>query len=93
MDGEELFLMLVMTGVSAVLLFPIVRAVAERIRPRHQEPDATARALADLRDSVLDELHAVRREVTELGERVDFTERLLAKQQDAARLERPHPTV
>jgi len=37
---------------------------------------------------VLAELRDMRREVAELGERMDFTERLLAKQRDPERLGR-----
>jgi len=36
-----------------------------------------------MRDDVLTELRDMRREIAELGERVDFTERLLAKHRDA----------
>ena len=39
-----------------------------------------------LREDVLTELRDMRREVAELGERVDFAERLLAKQREAGRL-------
>jgi len=41
-----------------------------------------------MREDVLTELREMRREVAELGERVDFTERLLAKQRDPDRLAR-----
>ncbi|HWC74876.1 MAG TPA: hypothetical protein VG454_13155 [Gemmatimonadales bacterium] len=60
-----------------VLLFPVVRAFSERIRGRS---DAGAREeLQGLREEVLQEVQQVRREIAELSERVDFTERLLAK--------------
>jgi len=42
-----------------------------------------------LRDDVVQELQQMRREVAELGERMDFTERLLAKQREAERLAPP----
>lgn len=58
-------------------LYPVVRAVAERIKGR---ADSGVRdELQGLREDVLGELQQVRREIAELGERVDFTERLLAK--------------
>jgi hypothetical protein len=41
-------------------------------------------------EDVLAALDDLRREVAELAERVDFTERLLAKQQGAERLAPPH---
>lgn len=60
-----------------VLLFPVVRALAERIRGRS---DSGVRdELQGLREDVLQEIQQVRREIADLGERVDFTERLLAK--------------
>ena len=81
MRPEVVFLSLVaMVGV-AVLAFPLVRALSERIRPRvdHGIKDE----VVGLRDDVLTELRDMRREIAELGERVDFTERLLAKHRDA----------
>jgi hypothetical protein len=68
------------------LLTPIVRALAERIKPRPQAVDAGAEAF---RDEVLDELQQVRREMAELGDRMDFAERLLAKQRDQGALPKP----
>jgi len=86
MRGEEVFLsVLAMVG-FAVLAFPLVRAVAERIRPRVDV--GIKEELVGLREDVLTELRDMRREVAELGERVDFNERLLAKQRDPERLGR-----
>ena len=45
-----------------------------------------ARELEDRLAQVEQELHSVRQELTETQERVDFTERLLAKQKDAGKL-------
>jgi hypothetical protein len=59
---------------------PLVQALAERIRHR-SEPAAVGHG-----EEVLEELRAMRRDMAELAERVDFTERVLAKQRDAARL-------
>jgi hypothetical protein len=78
-------LMIPVIAVSGLFLFalsmsPVGKAVADRLRNRQQGGDQE-----ELRDAV----DQVRREVAELAERVDFTERLLAKQQ-GARLERPH---
>jgi hypothetical protein len=86
MRAEEVFLSLVAMIGFALLAFPLVRALAERIRPR---VDAGIRdELQGMREDVLTELRDMRREIGELGERVDFTERLLAKQGDASRLPR-----
>jgi hypothetical protein len=87
MPGEAVFFLIVFTLVGfTVLAFPLVRAFAERIRAR---ADAGVKdELLGLRDDVLTELRDMRREIAELGERVDFTERLLAKQGEAHRLPR-----
>ena len=64
-----------------MLLFPLVRALAERIRPRAM--DAGVREeLQMLREDLLAELQQTRREIGDLGERIDFTERLLAKKSE-----------
>jgi len=77
MHGEEVFLTVLALAGFTLLAFPLVRALAERIRPR---ADAGIKdELQGLRDDVLTELRDLRREIAELGERVDFTERLLAK--------------
>jgi len=68
------------------LLTPVVRALAERIKPRPPAVDAGAEAF---RDEVLDELQQVRREMAELGDRMDFAERLLARQRDQGALPKP----
>lgn len=84
MLAEEVFLSVIAMVGFALLAFPLVRALAERIRPR---ADAGIKdEIQSLREDVLTELRDMRREVAELGERVDFTERLLAKQRDPERL-------
>ena len=86
MSEAEFFLIVFALVGGTVLAWPLVRALAERIRPR---PDAAIKEeLQGLRDDVLTELRDMRREIAELGERVDFTERLLAKQGEANRLPR-----
>lgn len=73
-----LFLSLVSMAGATVLLFPVMRALAERIRPRLS--DAGLRdEVQVLREDLLAEIQQARREIGDLGERVDFTERLLAK--------------
>jgi len=64
-----------------ISLSPMGKAFAERIRSQTKREDDPAER-EELRASVED----LRREVAELAERVDFTERLLAKQQPAERL-------
>ncbi len=80
MDMEGILaITLIFGGGTAFLLSisPIGRAVAERIRSRGvpmQDPE------------ILAEVDALRRDVSELQERVDFTERLLAQQQERAQV-------
>ncbi len=76
---EEVVFLFVLTIIgSSVLLFPLVRALAERIRPRGV--DAGVREeLQMLREDLLAEIQQARREIGDLGERIDFTERMLAK--------------
>jgi len=70
-----LFTISIVGGV--VLLFPVVRALAERIRGR---ADAGMREeIQMVREDLLAEIQQARREIGDLGERIDFTERLLAK--------------
>ena len=86
MRAEEVFLSVVAMVGFGLLAYPLVRAISERIRPRADV--GIKDELQGLREDVLTELRDMRREVTELGERVDFTERLLAKQRDPDRLAR-----
>ncbi len=76
-EGVAFLFTLTIIG-STVLLFPLVRALAERIRSKNI--DAGVREeLQVLREDLLAEIQQARRELGELGERVDFAERLLAK--------------
>jgi hypothetical protein len=65
-------------GTAICLAFsPVGRALADRIRHRHaiSEPDP----------AVQEELVRLREDVTELQERVDFTERVLAQRPEPNR--------
>jgi hypothetical protein len=66
---------------ATVLLFPVMRALAERIRPRLTEANVKEE-LQLLREDLLTEIQQARREIGDLGERVDFTERLLSKKSE-----------
>ncbi len=70
-----LFTISIVGGV--VLLFPVVRALAERIRGRAD--GGVREEIQMLREDLLAEIQQTRREIGDLGERIDFTERLLAK--------------
>ena len=67
---------------------PIGRAFADRIRARGQGGDVRSE-LVEHKEALEQELEAVRREVAELAERVDFAERLLAKNRESERLAPP----
>jgi len=76
---EEVFFLSIFTIIgSTILLFPLVRALAERIRPRGLEAGLKDE-IQMLRDDMLTEVQQARHEIAELGERMDFAERLLAK--------------
>lgn len=67
---------------------PVGKAIAERIRRQGGaalREDVRAE-LDDFRAELLGEVQQLRTEVSELSERMDFAERLLAKQRDAERL-------
>ncbi|HET8712577.1 MAG TPA: hypothetical protein VFM23_02710 [Gemmatimonadales bacterium] len=70
-----------------ISLSPMGKAIADRLRhgPIPRPGAGTPEEMAELVDSV----DALRREVAELAERVDFTERLLGQQQAGAQLGRP----
>jgi hypothetical protein len=77
-DKGSVFALMAVVAGTVILLFPFVRALAARVRPRAL--DSTVRdELQALREDLLAELQHTRQEVSELSERVDFTERLLAK--------------
>jgi len=63
------------------VLRPVAAAVAKRIAGEHRRPSMEPAE----RDEILNELQSVRQELTELAERMDFAERLLAKQSEVKR--------
>jgi len=75
-------------GTLALLsLSPIGKAFAARILGKKAalEDDETAEEVKELRREV-DEMRHWNEQMSELGERVDFLERLVAKQREAERL-------
>jgi hypothetical protein len=81
MDIEGVLAITLIFGGGTLFLLsisPVGRALAERIRQKGAIP---------MRDpELLAEVDALRQEVSELHERVDFTERLLANQKTDAKL-------
>jgi hypothetical protein len=81
MDMEGLFAITFLFGGGTLILLsisPVGKALAERIRNKggHSEPDP----------QLLAEVDALRAEVSELHERVEFAERLLAQRQEPGKI-------
>lgn len=68
-----------------ISLSPLGKALAERLRHGPVPPSLVGHE----RDDLLAAVEDLRREVAELAERVDFTERLLARQKDVERVAPP----
>ena len=81
MSGEEAVLGLVFFGGAFWTLRPLVGALARRIGGEIPPPHP-----AGPDEATLAELQQLRADVTDLAERLDFAERLLAKQRDAQRI-------
>ena len=77
MDRGSVFALMAVVAGAVVILFPLIRALAERIRPR--EDAGKREELQARREDLLAELQQTRRELGDLNERIDFTERLLAR--------------
>ena len=87
MPGEGVVFLFVLTVIGGfVLLFPVVRAFAARIRAQAEAAPGQVQAW---REDILQELRQVRHDLDELSERLDFAERLLAKQREGERLAPP----
>ena len=84
-DALEVLLFLLVGGGTLVLLAlsPVARALAERLRARVRPPTE------DQQEAIHQELAFLRRELTELEARMDFTERLLAGDGSPKRLAPP----
>ena len=73
----------------ALSMSPVGRAVADRIRGTSSHGSIGTKELDDLREAqmaILDDVEALRHEVADVNERVDFAERLLAKHGDVGML-------
>jgi hypothetical protein len=80
-SGEEAVIAALFMSGGFWVLRPIAGALARRIggeipAPAKPEPD----------EATLAELHQLREDVNDLAERLDFAERLLAKQREAQRI-------
>jgi ubiquinone biosynthesis protein UbiJ len=80
MNPPEVMALLAVVAGFVFVLRPLVGAIAKRIAGEHRRPGLEPAE----REEILSEIQAVRQEVADLAERVDFTERLLARQQQDA---------
>ena len=80
-NGPEIPMSIFFLAMAAIFVLrgPFGRALAERLSGRHA---ADEREIQDLRSDV----EELRRQLGEVHERLDFAERLLARQQEAERL-------
>ncbi len=88
---EDILALILIFGGGACIAMsfsPIGRALADRIRGKSATPaGADMRSeLAEHKETLDQELEAVRREVAELAERMDFAERLLAQNREGQRI-------
>jgi hypothetical protein len=87
-DGDLIVIAItLLTTVGMVTLGPIGRAVAERLRGKHSA-DSVA-GVQDQLDEVIGRLDQVQRQLGDLAERQDFSERLLAQAKDRGLLAAP----
>ena len=84
MSGPEAIMAAGVLGGGIWLLSPIARAAAERLRPRHDAGLDTGR-----QEELAGQVERLQQDVLELQERLDFAERMLAKQRDVDRLAPP----
>ena len=80
------FVLFFVFGGGFWVLRPVAAAIAKRIAGEHRRPAADPQE----RDALVAEVEQLRQEMTEMQERLDFAERLLAKQRGADRLAPPH---
>lgn len=91
MDWEGVLAIVFLFGGGTLFLLaisPVGKAVAERIRGPASRgiPEEERAELEQLRSELLGEMQQLRTEVGELSERMDFAERLLAKQREGQRI-------
>ena len=88
-------MLLTLGGLGLWWLYDVILVAAGGFRDgsgrliSHWEPERGSLGADPLPAEVLEELDVLRREVAELAERVDFTERLLARPSEAEPLFRP----
>ena len=82
-EGIKMLFLFLMLGGAVWVLRPIGKAIARKLEG---QAGADARALEQMRDELLGEVDGLRQDVAQLSERLDFTERMLAKQTEQPRV-------
>ena len=87
--GPPIVLLIVIAALTAtvIILWPIMRAFGRRLEGRGAA-DPALRADVEQVHARLAEIDALQARISELEERVDFTERLLAQNREPDRLQR-----
>jgi Tfp pilus assembly protein PilO len=81
-DSKSIVLIVIASLIAVtIILWPIMRAFARRLEGKGSV-DSALRAEVEQLDARLAEVDALRQEVAELHERVDFAERVLLKSHD-----------
>lgn len=81
MSGPEALMAAAVLCGGMWLLSPIARAMAERLRPRSDTGLDAGR-----QDELAGQVERLQQDMLELQERLDFAERMLAKQRDSQRI-------
>ena len=88
---EDIIAIVLLFGGGTLFLLsvsPVGRAIAHRIKGTGSvAPADVMRQLEETQSHVLDELDAMRQDLAEVQERLDFTERLLARHREVGQLE------
>ncbi len=88
MNPEALAVLIPVIAIGGFFAWMIARTVTKAYSER-LEAQSRAGAAAGGQEEVLAALDELRREVAELAERLDFTERLLAEQREGKRIAPP----
>ena len=70
---------------------PVGRALAARISNKASADDPSVRQLIEAQHALTDDVDQLREELSQMQERLDFTERMLARQSDRSQLPKPEP--
>lgn len=86
--GVTMLIVLGFLATTAIVLYPLMRALGRRLEGRAPGLDPETRAELDQFRERVAELEGMQHRVLELEERVDFAERLLSQRREAERLVR-----